>query len=488
MKYSIYGIVASAVLALASCEDAFEDNTGNVGIYDEADAVYTSSETYTVTTRSLPLDSVISSTTKSYFGEAYDPTTGVNVRAEFLSLYHTFENYRLPDTTLITSRLGDSLVCDSVVLRLYFNNYYGSDANPLKMAVYELDTLNVVREDSIYYSTIKLDEYRNPKRKDNQGNITPLIEKSFTATDYTVSEVRRANASYYKNVHIFMPRDYGTHLLRLIAKNPHYTRDSYQFAHHVCPGFYFSLMSGTGTILVVDVSTLDIFFKHISSGKEEVGLVRFSATPEVVQSTRITNTGVEAKAPVDSESKQPLAPTENATYVMAPAGIATEMTLPVDEIFAGHETDSISRANITLTRYNPKEESMFEAPTTLLMLRKSQQKVFFEKGKVPDDITSFAASFTAASNTYTFTNIGRLISYLYRTKQQVMRQNGWSSDEYNTNNPDWNKVVLSAVTMTKNKNTGSVVVVRPDFALSSAALVGGTQPLKMQVLYSSKAK
>ena len=43
MKYSIYGIVASAVLALASCDDAFEDNTGNVGMYDEADAVYTSS-------------------------------------------------------------------------------------------------------------------------------------------------------------------------------------------------------------------------------------------------------------------------------------------------------------------------------------------------------------------------------------------------------------------------------------------------------------
>jgi len=488
MKYSFYGIVLAAVLCLAGCADAFEDNTGSLGIYDEADAVYSSAENYSVTTRSLPLDSVISSTTKSYLGEAYDPSTGVNVKAEYLSLYHTFENYKLPDTTLISSRLGDSLVCDSVVLRLYFNNYYGSATNPLKVAVYELDTLNVVREDSIYYSTIKLDEYRNPKRKDDQGNIIPLVEKAFTATDYTVSEARRSSDTYYKNVHIVMPREYGTHLLRLIAKNPQYTRDSYQFSHHVCPGFFFSLKSGTGTILVVDVSTLDIYFRHMVNGKEEVGLSRFSATAEVVQSTRITNSGVETKAPVDPDSKQPLAPTESATYVTAPAGIATEMTLPIDEIFAGHESDSISRAYISLTRYNPKEETIFGAPSTLLMLRKSQQKTFFEKGQVTDNITSYSASFASASNTYTFNNIGRLVSYLYRQKQQIMQQKGLSSDQYNTQYPDWNKVVLSAVSLTTNKNTGSVVVVRPDFALSSAALVGGTQALKMQVIYSTKAK
>ena len=487
MKYSFYGIVLIAVLAIAGCADAFEDNTGSMGIYDESDAVYSSSEIFTVTTRSLPLDSVISSTTKSYLGEAYDPSTGVNVKTEFLSQYHTFENYALPDTTLITSRLGDSLVCDSVVLRLYFNSYYGSATNPLKVAVYELDTMNVVREDSIYYSTIKLDEFRNPKRVDDQGTIVPLVEKSFTATDYAVSEARRTSGNYYNNVHIKLPREYGTSLLRLIAKNPHYTRDSYTFARHVCPGFYFNLKSGTGTILVIDVSTLDIYFKHKASGKEEVGLSRFSATAEVIQSTRVTNTGIEAKAPVDAD-KQPLDPTESATYVTAPAGIATQLTLPIDEIFAGHEADSISRANITLTRYNPKETTIFGAPSTLLMLRKSQQKIFFEKGQVTDDITSFSASFASGSNTYSFTNIGRLLSYLYRQKQQVMKQKGWTSDEYNAKNPDWNKVVLSAVSVTKNKNTGSVVVVRPDFALSSAALVGGTQPLQMQVIYSTKAK
>ena len=488
MKYSFYGIVSAALLFMVGCADAFEDNTGSLGIYDDADAVYTSAETFSVTTRSLPLDSVISSTTKSYLGEAYDPSTGVNVKAEFLSQFHTFENYRLPDTTLISSRLGDSLVCDSVVLRLYFNNYYGSATNPLKVAVYELDTMNVVREDSMYYSTIKLDEFRNPKRTDGQGNIVPLTEKAFTATDYTVSDARRSSDTYYKNVHIVLPRDYGTHLLRLIAKNPHYTRDSYQFSHHVCPGFFFSLKSGTGTILVIDVSTLDIYFKHMVNGQEEVGLSRFSATAEVIQSTRITNDGIEAKAPVDPDSKQPLPPTENATYVTAPAGIATEMTLPIDEIFAGHESDSISRANITLTRYNPKEETIFGAPSTLLMLRKSQQKTFFEKGQVTDNITSYYTSFSSGSNTYTFNNIGRLVSYLYRQKQQVMRQKGLSSDQYNAQYPDWNKVVLSAVSVTTNKNTGSVVVVRPDFALSSASLVGGTQSLQLQVLYSAKAQ
>jgi hypothetical protein len=107
---------------------------------------------------------------------------------------------------------------------------------------------------------------------------------------------------------------------------------------------------------------------------------------------------------------------------------------------------------------------------------------FFESNKIADNKLTYLSTF--ANNGYTFNNISGLIRHMAEAKVKGLQSNpNWLALH-----PDWNKVVLSAVTMTKNKNTGSVVVVRPDFALSSAALVGGTQPLKMQVLYSSKAK
>lgn len=482
MNFRFSGMALVAVLTITSCSDAFEDNTGSMGVYDETDGVYSVAQTYEYTTRSIPLDSVISSTTKSYFGQAHDPSTGVDVRAEFLSQFHTFENYKLPDTTTITSKLGDSIVCDSVILRLYFSSYYGSATNPLKMAIYELDTLNVVREDSIYYSTIDLESYMNPKRTE------PLTEKVFTAIDYTVSEARRSSSTYYNNIYVKLPREYGTSLLRLIAKHPKYVADSYQFNRHVCPGFYFKLKSGSGTIMIIDVSTLDIYYKYYNSStkKDEVGLSRFSATPEVIQSTRVVNTGVESKAPVDPTTKQPLDPTEEATYVLSPAGIGTEVTLPVDKIYENHELDSISRARIILTRYNSSTTSIFGVPSTLLMLRKSQLYSFFEKKQVPDGLTSFTVDFNSGSNTYTFSNIGKLISVLYHTKQQKMKEENLTSDQYNAAYPDWNKVLLTPVTVSTNKNTGSIVSVRPDFSFASAALVGGKVPLQMHVIFSRK--
>ena len=64
----------------------------------------------------------------------------------------------------------------------------------------------------------------------------------------------------------------------------------------------------------------------------------------------------------------------------------TEITLPVNEIYQGHLNDSISQAQFSLYRYNAtNQESAFEVPQTLLLVRKQDMYTFFEEGKVPDE-------------------------------------------------------------------------------------------------------
>ena len=143
------GVLLIAALFAAACSE----DTGSLGLYEESDVILSAIENFTVTTRSLPLDSVVASSTKSYLGHVYDPETDIDVRAEFLAQFYTFEEYEFEDTTLISSREGDSIVCDSIVLRLYFSDYYGDASAPMKVAVWELDTANVIREDSVYSSS-----------------------------------------------------------------------------------------------------------------------------------------------------------------------------------------------------------------------------------------------------------------------------------------------------------------------------------------------
>ena len=172
-------------------------------------------------------------------------------------------------------------------------------------------------------------------------------------------------------------------------------------------------------------------------------MARFSATPEVIQSTRFENKGIEQlMASINDGQGNPVKP---YTYLTSPAGIVTEVTLPVDEIYQNHENDSISRARMVLTRINSEDTDIFSTPSSLLMIRPGKLTSFFENREVADAITTYVSDFSITSNTFTFENINRLISYLYHEKQSIMQRDGLTTEQYAAAYPDWNRVMLVPV-------------------------------------------
>ena len=465
----VLSLLASVIFA------ACDDNTESMGIYPDEDYIITDVATVPFTTSSVELGAVVANSSKSYLGRVHDPETNTDVKAEFLAQFHTSENYTLPDVSLLVKNDAGQIECDSVEVRLYYSKYYGDSSNPIKVNVYELDMNNVLREDQTYYSDLDLASYV-------PTGAEPLVTKVFTASDFSLSESERSSANHYDNVRIVMPRDFGNRILRAAAEHPEYFKDSWQFMHHVFPGLYFQLQSGTGTMLTLDVSSLNVYFRYRSTTSSDVydGLMRFAATAEVIQSTKITNSNLSALLTNDVPY----------TYLKSPAGVATEITLPIDDIFKGHELDSINRARVVLTRYNSasQNEYSFDTPSTLLMVRKGELASFFDNREVADNKTSYITSFDTGYNTYSFSNIARLLSYLYREKQDGMLNEGLTSAQWNAAHPDWNKVVVTPVVVnsTTNQSTGVTryVSVTHDFSLGSVRLVGGTQPQEMQVIYS----
>lgn len=470
-----YKIAVTATLVAAAMLTACEEDTGSLGIIDNTDLISTSAEAYNVRSASVLLDSVIANSSKSYLGEIYDGETQTHIRAEFLTQFHTFENYVLPDENLIVKNAAGQIEADSVDVRMYFQSFYGDPTNPMKIQVFELDSTNVLREDQTYYSDINIADYLP------QG-AQPMATKTFSPMDYTLPEADRTSVDYYYNVRVRLPKEFGTRILNAANTHPEWFANSWQFIHHVCPGLYFKLQSGLGTMLELDVSALNVYFRYRSEQNDTIypAVARFSATAEVIQSTAISNDNLASL----------IDPTKPYTYLKSPAGIATELTLPVDEIFAQHSGDSISRARLILTRMNSTatEDYALAMPQKLLLVRSQELNSFFKNRQVNDNLTSYTTEFDATYNTYTFGNLSRLLSYLHREKQEGMTAKGMTSDQWNAAYPKWNKVTLVPVKVTSvtNQSTGITepVSITHDFSVTSTRIVGGSEPISIQVVYS----
>lgn len=174
-----------------------------------------------------------------------------------------------------------------------------------------------------------------------------------------------------------------------------------------------------------------------------------------------------------------------------PAGIFTELTLPVDEVMSGHENDTLNTAKLVLTRINNTNHSDYslDYPSALLMIPSDSLYSFFENEDIINYQNSFYASFdvdanaTRNYNTYTFNNISGMITGMYDLKN-----NGLASDpNWLANNKNWNKVVIVPISVTTNSSNQILKVVH-DMSLTSTRLVGGddnpNDPIKLSVVYS----
>lgn len=267
-------LIAVLGLYLAACDDT----TDTIGIYTSTDNISASASVYDAHTRSLVADSVLSNSNLSYLGLITDPETGLQIKSEFLAQFATLENYEFPEYDLMAKNSEGEIEADSIEIRLYYSSYYGDDNNPMKVDVYELDTTNVIREDSTYYSNADLTKYINKNR------TAPLARKVFTAKDFTLSDNTLESDSYIPHIRIILPKEYGTFILRKYYEDKNFFKTSYNFIRHVCPGFYFKLSNGNGTMISMKIGAMNVYFKYKESGEDTeyvVGMARFSATPEI---------------------------------------------------------------------------------------------------------------------------------------------------------------------------------------------------------------
>ena len=479
MKTKILAALAMLSMVFASCDDTTE--TIGSSLTDNMDHLTISTDTFKVATRSIVADSVLSRNTTGYLGRIKDPETGGYITGDFMVQFHALEDFTLPKKEDIVS-LNDNneIIADSCEIRLFYTSYYGDSLATMKLTAYEME--KPMEEGVRYYSNF------DPITNGYVRTGGMKTDKVFTLANLTYSDSLRATTSYMPNIRIPLNEPYtdkngktynnfGSFIINKYYENPSYFKNAYTFIHNVCPGFYIKVKDGLGAMAYVSISQLFVYYRFKSDETTYVRADVFAGTEEVLQTPNITN---------DKETINRLASDNTCTYLKTPAGIFTEMTLPVDDIIRNHENDTLNAAKISLTRMIDSTHSKysFDKPTTLLMVERDSMYTFFEKNDIADGSRSFLSS--QSGNTYTFSNISNLIRIMAEAKENGLKRNSNWLNEH----PNWNKVVIIPVQETYVQQT-VLAKVTHDMKLSSAKLVGGPNnpydDIKISVIYSKFA-
>ena len=469
-------VLVIAALTFAACDDTTEGIGGS--ITNKIDNINISNSAFNVTTKSIVAGAVLSRNNTGLIGKMKDPETGNYVKGDYMTQLSVLPTFSVDTLDYIKQANKGSIEADSCYLLVSYNASYGDTIAPMKVTAYEMT--KPMAEDKEYYSDYDAFE---------KGWVN--VNNQHWSSNYNLS-----NTSDVKNFKIYLNKkytkdgktykNYGSYIMQTYAEHPEYFKTNYKFLHNVCPGFYIKNVGGTGNMAKIWNTELIFYWtRHKTINKDStavsIGYNRFDGTEEVLQLNKIEN---------DTENLKKLASKdqEKCTYLKSPAGIFTEVTLPIEDIMKGHEKDTLNTATISFPRLNNVVDEdnpyNFATPSTILMVQKDSLKSFFEKSKLADNRTSYTASYSSTGtykNAYTFQNIANLVSAMYKNKGK---------------GENWNKVVLVPVNVITTTQGYTTVIskINHDMSLASTRLKRGvittdsngkeTSPIQIKVIYS----
>ena len=468
-------VLVIAALTFAACDDTTEGIGGS--ITNKIDNINISNSAFNVTTKSIVADSVLSRNNTGLIGKMKDPETGNYVKGDYMTQLSVLPTFSVDTLDYIKQANNGSIEADSCYLLVSYNASYGDTIAPMKVTAYEMT--RPMSEDKEYYSNYDAFKERWVSENNQHWSSNYNLSNTSDVKNFKIY----LNKEYKKDGKTY--KNYGSYIMQTYAEHPEYFKTNFKFLHNVCPGFYIKNVGGTGNMAKIWNTELIFYWtRHKTINKDStavsIGYNRFDGTEEVLQLNKIEN---------DTENLKKLASKdqEKCTYLKSPAGIFTEVTLPIEEIMKGHEKDTLNTATISFPRLNNADEDNpynFATPSTILMVQKDSLQSFFEKSKLADSRTSYTASYSSTGtykNAYTFQNIANLVSAMYKNKGK---------------GKNWNKVVLVPVNVITTTQGYTTVIskINHDMSLASTRLKRGiittdsngkeTSPIQIKVIYS----
>ena len=324
-------VLVIAALTFAACDDTTEGIGGS--ITNDIDNINITSAVFPVATKSMVSGAVLSRNNSGLIGKMKDPETGNYVKGDYMTQLSVLPTFSVDTLDYIKQANKGSIEADSCYLLVSYNASYGDTIAPMKVTAYEMT--KPMAEDKEYYSDY--DVFKEGWVSENNQHWSSNYNLSNT------SDVKNfkiyLNKKYEKDGKTY--KNYGSYIMQTYAEHPEYFKTNYKFLHNVCPGFFIKNVGGTGNMAKIWNTELIFYWTRHKTIKAKdgvtdsiavgIGYNRFDGTEEVLQLNKIEN---------DTTNLEELASQQNCTYLKSPAGIFTEVTLPIEDIMKGHEKDT----------------------------------------------------------------------------------------------------------------------------------------------------
>lgn len=530
-----YALIALLAISFWGCDD----NTAGLGLgmFPGSDQnINGKLSTFDVTTESVHTGEVYAMTNVGYVGKFTDEIFGT-YQAGFLAelncpagmtfpgVYNgtALDGHKKATNTMVDEEgLGDDVEgiynnenklignIHTIELYLWYSSYFGDSLTACRLSVYELNK-NLDTEHA-YYTNIDPEEYYDHANTDN----SLLGTKAYTAVDLSVKDSIRKLSTYVPSVHVSFRDKAAKEIGKEIIKRANelgVNFDNKEF-RKIFKGIYVKSDYGDGTVLYIDQAQMNVVYKcyavdTITGIKLKKNVVKegeskdstyygyriFATTREVIQANQLDN---------DKVAIQDCINKPEWTYLKSPAGIFTQLTLPVSQIAEKLQGDTLNAVKLGIPIYNETSDKKFgmSMPRSVLLIRKKYKDSFFKDNKLSDGITSSLfdnSSSTSSFNQYTFNNITQMINDCLADGErekaekslpmtlEIINSLGEKEEQVVTTieewekYSDWNKFILIPVLVTKDSSSSNsyygssnVISIQHDLKPGYVRLKGGT--------------
>ncbi|MDR1372208.1 MAG: DUF4270 domain-containing protein [Dysgonamonadaceae bacterium] len=393
MKTKFITFSLLSILLLFACEE----DISNIGtsVQPDEDKVSVVYKTFNIASSTVHVDSVYAKTINGSLGEYYDPDFGT-LKAGFACEFYPSYGFQ---------NINSIKTVDSVFLSLHYK-YTGDSLAPMELTVFPA----VKPLEKNYYSNV------NPEEFCDMSN--PITRFGYTARNLAVSDSMLAEVSYDYNLYIPFPKEFGQRFLDSIKTNPSYSSNIDEFRNFF-KGIYIASTYGTGSLLYNISTEIHAYYTDSVKTMTADGLsdsiypvakwATWAVTKEVVQLNSYKN----------SNDEFMLQPDDTATYIKSPAGIYTEIIIPIDSIYEKINKKQFSAVSLKLNPY-PASNREYALPfpgvnkstailSKILLIEPDSINSFFLNNKVADGIKTYTATFDETTDSYNFENISNIV-------------------------------------------------------------------------------
>lgn len=389
--FKIVPALIIGLIAFSACEET--TSIGSSLVEDQLKIVIDSS--FTISGHSVPLEGVRSRTTTQMLGAIDVPAYGrlsSSVVTQFTSAVEL-------DTASYRPQDVDSL---NLIMRCAIGGFIGDSIVPMGLTVYPLTK----QLPSPIFSDF------NPEGYYDKSKV--LATATYNMSSHNSDSIRKLG---YRDITIRMPRQLGVDLFQKFVDDPSLFATPASFTSNVFPGVYVASTFGSGRLTLASLTAMRMFCSRIKPSDDDASKLDtihgtydyFVVTPEVVSNNNLSYTiAPQLKAMAD----------KGDPMIVAPTGYEVEAEFPAADIISAYKAAGGDKVVVnSLAMWLPVDTIVNDygvaPPPYLLMVLKNKRADFFANNELPDNQTSFYATYDSTRKRYVFSGMkGYLTSLL----------------------------------------------------------------------------